>query len=90
MKKIFEVTYRGHHIKVENTWFSGEKLFVDGKLQDQNLGFVFGRATLAGVIKNHEGSKQTIKVSLGGDITVECRIFVDNELIYPNHEDLRN
>jgi len=84
MKKVFEVTYEGHHIQVENTWFNGEKLFVDGKLQDQNLGFAFDRATLYGMIKHNEGSNQTIKVSLGGAITVECRIFVDHELIYPN------
>ncbi|WP_260983658.1 hypothetical protein [Cytobacillus oceanisediminis] len=32
------------------------------------------------------GANQHIKVSLGGAITVECRIFVDNELIYPEHE----
>ncbi|WNF23397.1 hypothetical protein [Mesobacillus jeotgali] len=86
MKKVFEVTYGGHHIQVENTWFSGEKLYVDGKLQDQNLGFAFDRATLNGVIRNNQGEDQIIKVSLGGAITVECRIFVDHELIYPDHE----
>lgn len=83
MKKVFEVTYKGHHILVENSWFNGEKLFVDGELQDQNLGLAFDRATLYGVIKNNEGAKQRIKVSLGGAITVGCRIFVDHELIYP-------
>ncbi|MCM3576337.1 hypothetical protein M3172_24530 [Mesobacillus subterraneus] len=82
MKKVFEITYEGHHILVENTWFNGEKLFVDGELQDQNLGFAFDRATLYGVIKNNEGANQKIKVSLGGAITVGCRIFVDHELIY--------
>lgn len=82
MKKVFEVTYEGHHIQVENTWFNGEKLFVDGKLQDQNLGFAFDRATLYGVIQNNEGASQKIKVSLGGAITVGCTIFVDQELIY--------
>ncbi|MBT2692742.1 hypothetical protein [Bacillus sp. ISL-55] len=86
MKKVFETTYRGHQIIVENTWFNGEKLYVDGRLQDQNLGFAFDRATLNGVIKNNDGAHQSIKVSLGGAITVECRIFVDNELIYPEHE----
>jgi hypothetical protein len=86
MKKVFEVTYKGRHIQVENTWFNGEKLYVDGKLQDQNLGFAFDRATLNGVIKSHEGANQHIKVSLGGAITVKCRIFVDNELIYPEQE----
>ena len=38
MKKVFDVTYEGHHIQVVNTWFNGEKLYIDGKLQDENLG----------------------------------------------------
>jgi len=28
----------GHHIKVLNSWFTGEKLYVNGQLQDENLG----------------------------------------------------
>ena len=40
MKKTFEIIYKGHHILVENKWFTGEKLFVDGQLQDENLGLV--------------------------------------------------
>ncbi|MGD6842569.1 hypothetical protein ACQCVH_08590 [Bacillus infantis] len=40
MKKVFDFKYEGHHIQVVNSWFYGEKLYVDGKLQDENLGSV--------------------------------------------------
>ncbi|WP_416150712.1 hypothetical protein ACM26V_07025 [Salipaludibacillus sp. HK11] len=82
MKKVFEVTYKGHHILVENRWFSGEKLYVNGRLQDENLGLSF-RGTLTGVINPDNGKSMHIKVTMGGNVRINCRIFVDNELIYP-------
>lgn len=80
MKKVFETTYNGRHIMVENRWFEGEKLFVDGELQDENLGISF-RATLNGRLKSVDGDKN-IKVTLGGFFTVQCKVFVENELVY--------
>lgn len=81
MKKVFEVTYKGHHIQVINTWFSGEKLFVDGQLQDENLGIAL-RASLSGMIKEKDQTIKNIKVSLGGFLTIGCKIFVDNVLVF--------
>ncbi len=81
MKKTFEVMYNNHHIQVENRWFTGEKLYVDGQLQDENVGLGI-RGILNGELKSSEG-KQSIKVSLGGFFKVNCRIFVENNLIYP-------
>lgn len=77
MKKTFEVMYNGHHIQVENKWFTGERLYVDGQLQDENLGLSL-RANLYGELKN----KSRIKVALGGGFRIDCKIFVDNTLIY--------
>ena len=77
MKKTFEVMYNGQHIQVENRWFTGEKLYVDGQLQDENLGLSM-RANLYGQLK----SKNRIKVSIGGVFKINCTIFVDNTLIY--------
>lgn len=80
------VCFRGLHETEERSYdFMGRenRLFVS---QDQNLGFAFDRATLNGIIKSNEGAHQKIKVSLGGAITIGCRIFVDNELIYPDYE----
>lgn len=80
MKKVFETTYNGRHIRVENRWFEGEKLFVDGELQDENLGLSF-RGILNGKLKSSDGLKN-IKVTVGGFYTVQCKVFVENELIY--------
>jgi hypothetical protein len=83
MKKVFNVTYEGHHIQVVNTWFNGERLYVDGKLQDENLGTGLSRASLTGVLRNSNDVDKNIKVRIGGNFTIQCRIFVDNVLIYP-------
>lgn len=81
MKKTFEVMYNEHHIRVVNSWFTGEKLFVDGQLQDEIPGPGI-RSRLIGELKSSEG-KKIIKVSLGGWFKINCRIFVENDLIYP-------
>lgn len=80
MKKTFEITHGGRHILVENRWFEGEKLFVDGELQDENLGLRFS-GNLNGKLKQTESIKN-IKVTLGGFFAIQCKIFVDNELVY--------
>jgi len=81
MKKTFEVMHNGHHIQVVNSWFTGEKLYVDGQLQDENLGLGV-RAVLNGELKSNEDRK-SIKVAIGGFFKINCRIFVENNLIYP-------
>ena len=83
MKKVFDVTYEGHHIQVVNTWFDGEKLYIDGILQDENLGIAL-RATLRGVLKENDKITKNIKVSLGGILKIKCKIFVNNVLAFSN------
>lgn len=84
MKKVFEAIYEGHRIQVENRWFTGERLYVDGELQDENLGLAF-RATLRGNIKTNNTESKRIKVTLGGFFSIHCKIFVDHVLVssYP-------
>lgn len=79
MKKVFEARYNEHEIIVENRWFTGERLYVDGNLQDENLGLGF-RATLYGQIRTEDRPK-IIKVTVGGNFQINCKIFVDNEVI---------
>ena len=81
MRKTFQVMCNGNHIKVVNSWFGGEKLYVNGQLQDENLGLGL-RGILNGELKNTE-ERKNIKVALGGTFKINCRIFIDNELIYP-------
>jgi len=74
--------YEGHTIVVENSWFGGERLLVNGVLQDEQLGLGF-RCRLWGSIKTPNTEAKRIKVSLGSTtFAVECRIFVDDVLIF--------
>jgi hypothetical protein len=76
MKK-WTVNYCGNVIEVQNSWASGERLYVNGELQDQNYGMAIGRATLRGKLKTGE----LVKVSLGGNFSVHCSIFVNYKLV---------
>ena len=78
--KTWSSEYKGHSIVVQNGLFSGEQLIVDGQLQDEQLGFAL-RARLHGKITNPTGVSESIKVSLGGWLSVDCRIFVDDQLL---------
>lgn len=84
MKKIFEFTYEGRHILIENRWFEGEKLFVDGQLQDENLGISFS-GELNGKLKTAQGEKD-LKATVGGFFTIQCKAFVENELVYSSKD----
>ncbi|MFC5713694.1 hypothetical protein ACFPU1_12960 [Thalassorhabdus alkalitolerans] len=83
MPKVFKVPYKGHEVKVENRWFAGEKLYINGQLQDENVGLAL-RATLRGKIPSEGGNGEEIKVVLGGIMKIKCRIFADHVLIYPS------
>ncbi|MCK4294352.1 MAG: hypothetical protein KAY65_14230 [Planctomycetes bacterium] len=76
--KVWQVQYKGHDIRVENR-LRGEKLIVDGKIQDEGIGMGF-RSRMYGRIKNGDGAGEKIKVSLGGWFGIDCRIFIDDEL----------
>jgi len=74
MKK-WEATYAGSVITVENSG-GGERLYVNGELQDEQIGLAT-RSRLWGQLPTGE----QVKVSLGGNFTVHCRIFVDHKLV---------
>jgi len=71
--------YDGNVIRIENLGFSGEKLFVNNKLQDEKVS-IFG-ADLTGHVVSNDGERKPIKVNLGGWFTISCRLFVDDEKI---------
>ena len=74
MKK-WELNHAGNVIVVENR-AGGERLYVNGELQDELLGLAF-RSRLWGQLNTGEA----IKVSIGGDFASHCRIFIDNKLV---------
>ena len=84
MEKVFQAIYDGHQIQVENRWFAGEKLYVDGELQDENIGLAL-RATLTGKLRSDRNESKNIKVAIGGYFNIHCKIFVDNVLV-PSHQ----
>jgi len=73
----WELNHSGNVILVKNS-VAGEKLFVNGELQDERNGLSL-RSRLYGNLPNDEN----IKVSLGGWFSTQCRIFVDHKLISP-------
>lgn len=70
-------SYENSEIKVVNTWFDGEKLFVNNELQDEKFG-LFG-SDLTGHVINENGERKNIKAHLGGLISITCRVFVDDK-----------
>jgi len=79
---VWTTLYDGHKITVENNWMGGERLWVNGVLQDEQMGLAF-RSRLYGSIRVPGLETKRIKVSLGiPSFSVECRIFVDDELVF--------
>ena len=79
MKSIWTTNYENNEIKIESTWFNGERLFVNGKLQDEKFGFF--SSDLTGHIMNTKNEKEIIKVNLGGFMKIECRLFINDNKI---------
>ncbi|WP_055669704.1 hypothetical protein [Desnuesiella massiliensis] len=75
MKK-WEINYCGNTIVVENR-ISGERLYVNGDLQDEQIG-IADRSRLWGQLQTGE----TIKVSMGGLFGMHCRIFINSKLVF--------
>ncbi|MBL4747123.1 MAG: hypothetical protein JKY08_12290 [Flavobacteriaceae bacterium] len=72
-------SYENTEIKVVNTWFDGEKLFVNNELQDEKFG-LFG-SDLTGHVINKNGERKNIKAHLGGSMSITCRVFVDDKIL---------
>jgi len=87
MKDIWVIKYGDHTIRVVNTW-TNEKLFVDGVLQDEQVGLHL-TSRLFGKVRNKDGEYEEIKVSIGSYFCkIECRIFVGERLIYTTKQQM--
>jgi hypothetical protein len=78
MKSEWIAKYEDSEIKIINNWFSGEKLFVNGELQDEQLNFITP-SRMTGNLISRNGEKLDIKANISGFFTVSCRLFVDNK-----------
>ncbi len=76
IKQRWEVIYRGHWIRFENSCYTAEALFIDGvKVAGAGFGI---RRELRGVIERDEGAGDEIVVlSEAGLLSFRCRIFVE-------------
>ncbi len=80
MKSIWEATVGNDVIRIENNWFSGEKLFVNNQLQDFQVNY-FNPPILTGHIKNNQ-ERIAIKANLQqGLFGVSCILFIDDEQV---------
>ena len=80
MKTIWKGNYLGNSIEVHNTWFKGEKLFINKVLQDITYGW-FGRSKLECELPNSK-ARTSLRVKLiAGFSKVKCYIFVDGKEI---------
>ncbi|HSN48138.1 MAG TPA: hypothetical protein VLR29_05205 [Flavobacterium sp.] len=80
MKSEWVVKYDENEIKVTNSWLSGEKLYVNNELQDEQLNFITP-SNMTGSLINKNGAKLNIKTNISGFFTVSCRLFVDNKKV---------
>ena len=80
MKSIWEATVGNDVIRIENNWFSGEKLFLNKQLQNFQVNY-FNPPILTGHIKNNQ-ERIAIKANLQqGLFGVSCILFIDDEQV---------
>ena len=80
MKSEWIAKYNENEIKITNSWFGGEKLYVNNELQDEQLSFITP-SNLTGNLIDKNGKKLNIKTNISGFFTVSCRLFVDNNKV---------
>ena len=80
MKSEWNTKYEETEIKIINSWFRGEKLYINNELQDEQLNFITP-SNMTGNLINKQGEKLSVKANLSGFFTVSCRLFIDNKKI---------
>jgi hypothetical protein len=79
--KRWQVDWKGHRIEVENTWFSGARLFIDGKEVAKNRDLVALSAHLRGEIVHEDGRTSRVVAEIEAILTVKCTIAVDDTVL---------
>jgi hypothetical protein len=72
--------YDDNLITITNNWFSGEKLFINAKLQDEQLNF-FTPSKMSGILTGKNGERLNVKTNISGFFTTNCRLFVDHKKV---------
>lgn len=77
MKSIWTTKYENQDIKIVNTWFHGEQLYVNNELQDKRFGLT--SSTLTGHLLNSKNEKQFIKATIFGWYKANCILFINDK-----------
>jgi hypothetical protein len=80
MKSEWVANYEDSTIKITNNWFYGEKLFINDKLQDEQLNFITP-SKMTGILTDKNGDKLNVKTNISGFFTTSCRLFVDHKKV---------
>lgn len=81
MNDVWKIRYNLHNIRIEKN-LTSQKLYVDGVLQDEQIGFALS-SRLFGKLKNEDGETEDIKVSISTScFDSQCLIFVGEKMIY--------
>lgn len=80
MKSEWIANYEGNEIKITNSWFHGERLYVNNELQDEQINFITP-PILTGSLVDTNGNTTNIKANISGFFTVSCRLFVNHKKI---------
>ncbi len=85
MTKEWIAEYNGHRIRVQNTWFSGARLYIDGECRDicKQIFVVSGAfPRLSASFVNSDSQKHVVEVFLKAPFfTVQAKICVDGRQI---------
>lgn len=80
MTTIWKGMYLGNSIEVQNTWFRGEKLFINKTLQDITYGW-FGQSKLECELPNNNSNTNLRVKLIAGMWKVNCYVFIDGKEI---------
>ena len=82
MKSTWQATYENNTIKIVNTWLSGERLYVNGNLQDYNKNMLSSASHLTGHLISINREKLLIKAKLfQKGFFVDCMLFIDDKIV---------
>lgn len=81
-KKEIVADFKGHQIRVVNTWLGGAKLYIDGDRRDTCNDFIAKSNTpsLSASIE-HDGKKELIEVYVKAIVTVKIKICANGQQI---------
>lgn len=84
-KKEWVAEFKGHQIRVVNTWLTGAKLYIDGECRDSSQGQQITvdkkSPLLSGRLQDSDGGDHRIEIFLIAWLTTKAKICVDGKQI---------